>query len=57
MATPPARRGNLVRFLRGGEPTTAREELATVASALQRLRVELAGLQATRPAPPVVSRP
>jgi site-specific DNA recombinase len=49
--------GHQVRFLRGGESTTVREELATVESALQGLRVELAGHQATRPAPPVVSRP
>jgi DNA invertase Pin-like site-specific DNA recombinase len=49
--------GHLVRFLRGGESTTVREELTTIESALQGLRVELASLQATRPPPPVVSRP
>ncbi|MGH7358846.1 MAG: recombinase family protein, partial [Candidatus Rokuibacteriota bacterium] len=48
--------GRLVRFLRGGESTTVREELATIESALQGLRVELAALQADRPAPPIVSR-
>jgi hypothetical protein len=45
--------GHLVRFLRAGESGTVREELATIDSALQGLRVELA---AERPAPPSVSR-
>jgi hypothetical protein len=49
--------GHLVRFLRGGESATVRDELATIESALQGLRVELATLQAAeRPAPPSVSR-
>jgi site-specific DNA recombinase len=49
--------GNLVRFLRGGQSGTVREELATIESALQGLRVELSALQgADRPAPPSVSR-
>ena len=45
--------GHLVRFLRAGESGTVREELTTIESALQGLRVELA---AERPAPPSVSR-
>jgi hypothetical protein len=49
--------GNLVRFLRGGDSPTVREELVTIESALQGLRVELAMLQAAeRPTPPSVSR-
>jgi DNA invertase Pin-like site-specific DNA recombinase len=48
--------GHLVRFLRGGESSTVRDELATIESALQGLRVELASLQAVRPPTPVVSR-
>jgi hypothetical protein len=49
--------GNLVRFLRGGESGTVREELATIESALQDLRVELAMLQgAGRPVVPLISR-
>ena len=49
--------GNLVRFLRGGESSTVREELATIESALQGLRVELATLQAVeRRVVPSVSR-
>lgn len=49
--------GRLVRFLRGGDSVSVREELATIESGLQGLRVELAMLQAAeRPAPPTVSR-
>jgi hypothetical protein len=46
---------HLVRFLRGGQSTTFRKELATIESALQGLRVELAHLQPARPAAPIVS--
>jgi hypothetical protein len=46
-----------VRFLRGGESVTVRDELATIESALQGPRVELATLQAVkRPVMPSVSR-
>ena len=47
---------HLVRFLPGGESVTVRDELTTIESALQGLRVELANLRAARPDPPVVSR-
>ena len=48
--------GNLVRFLRGDESPTVRGELATIESALQGLRIELATLQGARLATPSVSR-
>ena len=49
--------GRLVRFLRGGESLTVREELAAIESALQGLRVELATIRASDPPiPPRAAR-